>query len=52
MLVEVHHFLLSSDIAVVFHVQGNNVYVEIVLCISDKLLMPLNSLYRSFFTIV
>lgn len=44
-LVEATYYILSSDIAVVFHLVGNHLCFCIVLFISDMLLMPLNCLY-------
>ena len=43
--VEAHYGLLSSDIALVFHLDGNRVYFCIVLFVSNRLFMPVNCLY-------
>lgn len=44
-LVEVHRYVLSSDIAIVFHVHGNRVFFYIVLLVGDVVILPLHSLY-------
>jgi len=51
-LVECTYYLLSSDIAVVFHVEGNRLYFCIVLFVSDFLFMPVNSLYCAVYAVV
>lgn len=43
--VEADFYLLSSDIAIVFHRVDNRLCFCIVLLVSDVLFMPLNSLY-------
>lgn len=43
--VEAHYFVLSSDMAVVFHLVGNHAHFCIVLLVSDVLFMPQNCLY-------
>ena len=51
-LVEATYYILSSDIAVVFHLVGNHVCFCIVLFISDILLMPLNCLYCADYVVL
>jgi hypothetical protein len=43
--VEAHYGLLSSDIALVFHLDGGRVCFCVVLVVSDRLFMPVNCLY-------
>lgn len=42
---EVHYFMLSSDVVVVYSSIGSRVYVTIVLAVAGKLFMPVNCLY-------
>lgn len=44
-LVEVDYRMLTSDVAVVFHLEGKHVCFCIVLLVLGVLVMPLNSLY-------
>jgi len=43
--VEVAYQFLSSDIAIVFNLDGSRVRFCIVLVVSDRLFMPVNCLY-------
>lgn len=42
---EVHHFMLSSDVVVVYSLIGSRVFLSIVLVVAGKLFMPVNCLY-------
>lgn len=43
--IEARYGMLSSDVAVVFHLDGRHVCFCIVLVVADILFMPLNCLY-------
>jgi len=43
--VEAHYGLLTDDVALIFHLDGNYVHFCIVLVVSDRLFMPVNCLY-------
>ena len=43
--IEVDYFMLSSDVAIVSHREGDYFYICIALVVSNIILMPLNTLY-------